>query len=141
MNPDGISYLDVGDSFYRHDWANAINAWWSQLYPGTAGVAQELGRRGVRPGDKVGVIGDGTGAYWARLSKVRIVAEIMDMNHGSREFWQSPAEVQQKVFRAFAQAHATAVVAVCLSCPPETPDGWLSIVGTPYCMRQIVAGQ
>lgn len=27
MNPDGISYLDVGDSFFRRDWANAVNAW------------------------------------------------------------------------------------------------------------------
>ena len=26
MNPDGISYLDVGDSFFRRDWANAVNA-------------------------------------------------------------------------------------------------------------------
>ena len=37
MDPDGISYLDVGRSFFRHDWANAINAWWSPLYPWTLG--------------------------------------------------------------------------------------------------------
>jgi hypothetical protein len=38
MNPDGMSYLDVGDSFFRHDWANAVNAWWSPLYPWTLGT-------------------------------------------------------------------------------------------------------
>jgi len=104
-------------------------------------AAEQLWHLGIRPGDKVAVIGDGTGAYWARLAKVRIVAEIMGMNHGSLEFWQSTPDVRQKVFSAFAQAHATAVVTVCPSCPPETPDGWQPIRGTPYCMRQIVAGQ
>jgi len=38
MNPDGISYLDVGSSFVRHDWANALNAWWSPLYPWSLGI-------------------------------------------------------------------------------------------------------
>jgi hypothetical protein len=38
MDPDGISYLDVGQSFFRHDWANAVNAWWSPLYPWTLGL-------------------------------------------------------------------------------------------------------
>lgn len=104
-------------------------------------AAEQLWRLGVRPGDKVAVIGDGTGAYWAHLARVRIVAEIMDMNHGSVEFWKAPAEIQKKVFRAFAQAHATAVVTVCPACPPGTPDGWQHLGGTPYCMRQILSGQ
>jgi hypothetical protein len=38
MDPDGISYLDVGRSFFHHDWANAINAWWSPLYPWALGI-------------------------------------------------------------------------------------------------------
>jgi len=32
MNPDGISYLDIGDAYWRHDWHNAVNAYWSPLY-------------------------------------------------------------------------------------------------------------
>ena len=32
MNPDGISYLDIGDAYWRGDWHNAINAFWSPLY-------------------------------------------------------------------------------------------------------------
>lgn len=32
MNPDGISYLDIGDAYWRHDWHNAINAYWSPMY-------------------------------------------------------------------------------------------------------------
>ena len=38
MNPDGVSYLDVGDAFWRRDWRVAINGWWSPLYSWTMGV-------------------------------------------------------------------------------------------------------
>src|SRR5437588_1656055 len=37
MNPDGISYLDIGDAYWRGDWHNAINAYWSPLYPWVLG--------------------------------------------------------------------------------------------------------
>ena len=33
MYPDGISYLDIGDAFWRGNWHAAINAYWSPLYP------------------------------------------------------------------------------------------------------------
>jgi hypothetical protein len=32
MNPDGISYLDMGDAYLRGNWHMAINAYWSPLY-------------------------------------------------------------------------------------------------------------
>src|SRR5580765_6604265 len=38
MNTDGMSYLDLGDSFFRRDWAHAINALWSPLYPWAVGT-------------------------------------------------------------------------------------------------------
>jgi hypothetical protein len=31
-SPDGISYLDIADSYLRGDWHAAINAYWSPLY-------------------------------------------------------------------------------------------------------------
>ena len=42
MNPDGVSYLDVGDAFMRGDWNMAISAYWSPLYPLLLGVALHL---------------------------------------------------------------------------------------------------
>jgi hypothetical protein len=100
-------------------------------------AAEQLWHMGVRPGDKVAVITDGTGAYWARLAKVRIVAEIMDMNHGAREFWNAPADVKQNVYRIFVQAHATAAVSACPACPAPGSEGWQPIAGTPYCVRML----
>jgi hypothetical protein len=32
MNADGINYLDIGDAYFRGDWANAINPVWPPLY-------------------------------------------------------------------------------------------------------------
>ena len=96
---------------------------------------------GARPGDKIAVIADGTGAYWARLAKLRIVAEIMDMNHGTREFWTASKDQQQDVYKILAGAHAKLVVSSCPLCPPGIPDGWQRIVGTPYCVRTLQVSQ
>ena len=48
MNVDGMSYLDVGYSFFRRDWANAVNAWWSPLYPWTVGLVLGLAKPSPR---------------------------------------------------------------------------------------------
>jgi len=100
-------------------------------------AAEQLRRMGAQPGDKVAVIADGTGAFWAHLAKLRIVAEIMDMNHGSREFWDAPQEVQQQVYDIFARTRAKLVVTSCPPFPPGAPTGWEQIAGTPYCVRPL----
>lgn len=38
MNPDGISYLDIGDAYFRGDFSTAINAYWSPLYSWILGL-------------------------------------------------------------------------------------------------------
>jgi hypothetical protein len=48
MYPDGVSYLDVGDAFWRGDWHNAINAYWSPLYPLILGLFMKLFRPSIR---------------------------------------------------------------------------------------------
>jgi hypothetical protein len=102
-----------------------------------ARAAEQLWRIGVRPGTKVAVIGDGTDAYWARLAKLRIVAEIMDTNNGAKEFWSAPEEVKQNVYQAFAQTHAELLVTSCPPNPSPIPTGWQRLEGTPYCMRPL----
>ncbi len=32
IEPDGLNYLDISYAYLRHDWTNAINAYWSPLY-------------------------------------------------------------------------------------------------------------
>jgi len=39
MVPDGMSYLDIGDAYFRGDWPAAINAYWSPMYSWCLGLA------------------------------------------------------------------------------------------------------
>lgn len=94
-------------------------------------AAEHLQRMGARSGDKVAVIGDGTGAFWARLAELRIVAEVMGANHGSAQFWASSEETKDRVYAAFAGTGASLAVA---SCPARAAAGWQPIPGTEYCV-------
>ncbi|HEY0098831.1 MAG TPA: hypothetical protein VGB76_07745, partial [Pyrinomonadaceae bacterium] len=42
MGADGISYLDIGDAYWRGDWQAAINAMWSPFYSWLTGLALRL---------------------------------------------------------------------------------------------------
>lgn len=42
MNPDGISYLDVGDQIWRGNLQAALHPYWSPLYPCLLGLALKL---------------------------------------------------------------------------------------------------
>ncbi|MCP9496439.1 MAG: hypothetical protein MSG64_18510 [Pyrinomonadaceae bacterium MAG19_C2-C3] len=42
VNADGISYLDMGDAFFRGDWAMAFNPYWGPLYAWLLGAANAV---------------------------------------------------------------------------------------------------
>ncbi|HEX8852642.1 MAG TPA: hypothetical protein VF754_04100, partial [Pyrinomonadaceae bacterium] len=44
VNPDGISYLDMGEAYLRADWGMAINGLWSPLYACLLGLALLVAR-------------------------------------------------------------------------------------------------
>ena len=72
-------------------------------------VAQALQRLGVHPGAKVGLIGYAYDAFWARLAKVRIVAEMLEDD--AEDLWHGDKALEQTVLNAFADAGVSAVVA------------------------------
>jgi len=72
-------------------------------------VAGALHELGVGPGSAVGVIGYGFDSYWARLARVRIVAEMLDWQ--ADPFWLGNAALQEHALAAFAGSGACAVVA------------------------------
>jgi hypothetical protein len=84
-------------------------------------VAQELKQMGLRPGDKVAVIGWGSGmSAWARLARIAIVAEIPEGRsliphgpsfHEGEKFWAANTAEKTKVFRAMAETGAKVIVA------------------------------
>ena len=72
-------------------------------------VAQSLQELGVKQGDKVGVIGYAYDSFWARLARVRIVAEMLEAD--ADEFWRGDEALRQSVLQAFANTGVEAVVA------------------------------
>ncbi len=48
MNPDGMSYLDMGDAYLRGDWKMAINAYWSPLYSWIVALGLQIFHASVR---------------------------------------------------------------------------------------------
>jgi hypothetical protein len=72
-------------------------------------VARTLQELGVRQGDKVGVIGYAYDSFWARLARVRIVAEMLESD--ADEFWRGDEALRQSVLQAFANTGVDAVVA------------------------------
>ena len=65
---------------------------------------------GVRPGDEVAIIGDGHYAYWARLARIRLVAEVP--SRSAADYWRNGRDEQQALVEKFRLAGAVAVVAV-----------------------------
>ena len=98
-------------------------------------AVEQLQQMGLRPGDKVGIIMNGTNAYWAHLAKLRIVAEIMD-GPEQHEFWDAPRAVQNEVFDRFAGAHAKAVVTRCASVV-SMPGEWERVGDSQYCVHRL----
>jgi hypothetical protein len=48
MGPDGMSYLDIGDAYFRADWKAAINGYWSPLYSIVLGAGLHVLRPSMR---------------------------------------------------------------------------------------------
>jgi hypothetical protein len=72
-------------------------------------VARALQELGVKQGDKVGVIGYAYDSFWARLARVRIVAEMLEAD--ADQFWRGDEALRQSVLEAFANSGVHAVVA------------------------------
>jgi hypothetical protein len=83
-------------------------------------VAAALRQSGVSAGDEVAVIGYAFESYWARLARVRIVAEMFGWE--ASPFWRDPG-TRERALTAFAGAGAKAVIAEQVQAD-LVPEGW-----------------
>jgi hypothetical protein len=90
-------------------------------------VADGLSQRGVQRGDKVAVVGLGYDAYWARLARVKIVAEIAADNE--TKSWIFDDSVKHNVFERLRATGAKVIVARDL---PRSASDWRKIGDTDY---------
>ena len=92
-------------------------------------VADGLNQMGVQPGDKVAFIGKTNKAFWARLARVRIVAEIPSGEVNN--FWAAKDSVKAQIFAAFAQTGVRAIVTRKVA-DQSFPRGWQRIGNTDH---------
>jgi hypothetical protein len=93
-------------------------------------AAEGLQGMGLRAGDPVAVIGDGTTDYWARLGRFKIVAEVFSPEAGRLKFWSESWERRKQAYECLSRAGAKVVV---VWDPPSGVDpGWKQIANTNY---------
>lgn len=96
-------------------------------------IAGELTRRGLKPGDAVGLVNFNPHwlavVHWARLNRLRVVAELP--NSDSAVFAESDETQRREVVEAFAKAGARVLVAS--NVPDDvTLAGWDRLGDTSY---------
>jgi hypothetical protein len=106
--------------------------------PGTSDlrVARALTRAGIRPGDGIGFLGDGSAvlqAYFARLDRARIVGNI---NDAGGAFWRLAPAAQTKRLNLL-QARSGARVVVSVEAAARAAPGWVPIAGTSDSYRPL----
>jgi hypothetical protein len=92
-------------------------------------VAKYLQNAGLRAGEPVGSVGWTYSAYWARMARVHVVAEVPE--EGRMTFWLSDADKRAVVMRLFRDVGAKAVVATGVPAG-SAPVNWQQIEGTDY---------
>ncbi len=75
---------------------------------------------GLRPGDRIAIVGNGVFAYWARLARLKIVAEVP--SDASDHFWRTDSGSRSALLTEFRRAGASAVVAD--NAPSPALPGW-----------------
>ena len=88
-------------------------------------VAGRLKSMGVRPGDRLAVVGDGFYAFYARLSGTRIVAEIPDAN----DWWRADCRQAETLRQTLGGIGVKALVATGRPKAYQCP-GWQEVPGT-----------
>jgi hypothetical protein len=97
-------------------------------------IADELLQMGLRDGDRIAFIGYSFTEYWARLARLRIVAEIHW--HDVDRFWNAPEDRQADAIAAFAGTGAVAVIAAPVEMG-ESPPGWQVVGDTGYLLYML----
>lgn len=92
-------------------------------------VAKVLRNLGVAPGHRVGLIGDESDIYWARLARVQIAAQIPLSD--APEYWSLSEGARDDINRWMGLAGADALVASWTS-PSAWTEGWTPVTGSRY---------
>ncbi len=103
-------------------------------YSATAEVAlsDRLDALGLRPGDRIAITG-GAGMYAARLSGVKIVAEVM--GEDTPAFWRLTRDEREILLKKMAESGARLVLAPDPGPALRLDSSWIKIEGLPFYLH------
>jgi hypothetical protein len=99
----------------------------------TVAAGERLDRLGIPPNSRVGTVGAGMYAYWARLARVNIAAEIWDDD--APLFWNADLVRRNQVLCVMGRSGASAIVGF----PPPNIDltGWQPLGTSGFWMHRV----
>jgi hypothetical protein len=95
-------------------------------------LSDRLDAAGLQPGDRIAIMGGG-GIYAARLSRVKIVAEIM--GEDTPAFWRLAPEKKEIVFQKIAQSGARMLLAPDPGPALRVDPSWIKVDGLPFYLH------
>ena len=87
-------------------------------------LAEAVLEMGLKPGDDIAFIGYSFGAFFARLARLRVIAEISDDQ--AESFWRADPDRRSAVVEAIRKTGAKAIIAERVT-PGLSVDGWRRI--------------
>jgi hypothetical protein len=101
-------------------------------------VASELARLGLRPGEEIATVGDPFSVYYARLARLRVIANIGFRGNGEIYDTDQFCALSDSKFKALKEElrriGAKAIVSPD-KCDVTANNGWHSIKDTKYCVQ------
>ncbi len=103
-------------------------------------VARELVRLGLRPGDEIATVGYPLAVYYARLARLRVIANIGFRGEGegyeydTAQFWGLSESKFNALKEELRRIGAKAIVSPD-ECKVTAHNGWQSIRDTEYCVQ------
>jgi hypothetical protein len=95
-------------------------------------AARELSVMGLKAGDAIATVGDAFGHFYARMARVRIVAEVVN----AAEFWTLSPDAAATIEQKLAGTGARALIAT--NRPKAFQSGlWQDIPGTAYSLLSL----
>lgn len=95
-------------------------------------VASYLERIGIKPGDKVAHFGNSWYALWARLARVRIIAEIGYKKGKLGPFWAQSKSIKDEIIKTIASKTEAKVIVTQKAPYNAAKEGWRKVNNSPH---------